>query len=104
MSLVRERAFPAKPPSECDGAASAFCDCAWPLLAPGADEGFRLDAERFRNARDEIEVGDDLHCVVDRAVVEALLAQGIEITRPHAGRFPGELLGDLAQRPIGRIE
>ncbi len=73
-------------------------------LTPGDDEVFGFDAERFGDARDVVEVGDDLSGIVQDAVVEPVCAQRVQIGRLHSALMVCQFSGEFAQGVIGRGE
>jgi hypothetical protein len=49
------------------------------LVPPGSDEAFGLDAQAVGDTVDVVKAGDDLHCVVDGAVVKTVGAQSVQV-------------------------
>jgi hypothetical protein len=72
--------------------------------SPRLDEILRLDTQRVGQARDVVEVADHLGRIVDRAVVEPMSAQRVQVGGRHLVLVARELGGEHTQRPIDRAE
>jgi hypothetical protein len=71
------------------------------LVPPGSDEAFGLDAQAVGDTVDVVKAGDDLHCVVDGAVVKTVGAQSVQVGGGHLVRAVGEPGGKGAQCLVG---
>jgi hypothetical protein len=59
-----------------------------------------IHSQGVRNAVDVVELGDHLHRVEDPLLRDPSIPERLQVLGAHRGRGAGELLGELAQRPL----